>query len=493
VLLLGTIYFSTAVTTWPKAGGGLYNANLQAMRGDYTGGFVEVYRTDCLPLSISLSSASTYTQFSVDDIDGDGNNEVVAHAIDHVCAFDGSTGTPLWYYPIAAGHDATPLLEDVDSDGQMEVVIITRTRVAPGPVKVEAVNGADGSLEWSYTMSLNSLSTSSPTAYDIDGDGDKDVLAGCDDDTLYVLDGSTGTPLWKFGAGGDVKGTPAIGNGYIALADFSGRVYMLTFAGTLIWTYNAGSPIYASPVMGQLDGTGMTDVIVATLGSGAVIALRGDDGSLLWSYSMPTGVRTTPILADVDGDSELEVVVGDTAGNIRVLNAHTGVEEEAFATSPLTGINPYWAMISADIYPTYPGLEILITTDVAFRSAPNRTFIYSYDGVQLFFANNTGDASAIADVDNDGCMEFITENEGTYLPRGTRYSVYDSPTNADSSCVLLGRDTLSLSTGENALGSGGDEILRVYDQSGRIVPPFSYRHGVYLIIDRKGARKVLRW
>ncbi len=476
ILLTGNVRFTASVTTWPKAGGGFFNTNFQAMKGDYSGGFTEAYRTDCLPLSSSLIDASTYAQFAVEDVNGDGKNEVVVQAYDHVCAFDGATGNPLWYYSLDMGLDVTPFLADIDNDGGVEVVAVSRTRDISGPVRVMALSGANGTLEWSYTLSTSSLSTSSPTAYDLDGDGDMDVLIGCDDDTLYALDGSSGVPIWKFGADGDVRTTPALDNGYLVFSSFAGTVYSLNFSGGLLWSISLGDNIWASPVMGQLDGTGRADVVVATLGTGKVVALSGDNGSTLWTYSMPAGVRTTPVLADVDGDDTLEVVVGDVDGNIRVLNALNGILEQAFSTSPKTGVNPYWGMMAADIYPDAPGLEILITTDSIFRYQPNRTFIYSYDGTLLFYRDNSGDGSTVSDVDNDGCMEFIIENEGASVPPGQRYSVYDSPTNTGASCGILGRDSTDLSVGEIPRGSSGSAI---YDVSGRRRPSVG-RRGIYI-------------
>lgn len=482
-VVIGALRFSSAVINWPKAGGGLFNANFQAMKGDYTGGFVEVYRTDCLPMSSSINDANTYAQFAVEDINGDGKNEVVVQTEDHVCAFDGTSGTPLWYYPIDIGLDITPLLADVDNDGEIEVVAVSGTRDVPDLVKVMALRGVDGSLEWSYTLDSFSLSTSSPTAYDLDGDGDMDILVGCDNDTLYALDGSTGTPLWKFYAGSDVRTTPAVGSGYIIFSSFSGMVYALDFSGNVLWSISLGDSIWASPVMGQLDGVGRADVIVATLGSGTVKALSGDNGSVLWEYFMPTGVRATPVLADVDRDDTLEVVIGDMDGNISVINALSGTLEWSFSTSPATGINPYWSMITADIYPDVQGLEILITTEVSFRYYPNRTFIYSYNGSLLFYKDSTGDGATISDIDSDGCMEFITENDGPDVPEGQRYSVYDSPTNSGESCGLSVVDSAGVrreETGKPAF----------YDVSGRR-RFFLDENSIYFIREGRNGRKVL--
>jgi len=168
-------------------------------------------------------------------------------------------------------------------------------------------------------------------------------------------------------------------------------------------------------------------------------------------------------------------------GNIVILNALSGSFEGSFSTFPKTGINPYWSMMAADIYPTTPGLEILITTDSIFRYYPNRTFIYSYDGTLLFYRDNSGDGATISDVDNDGCMEFITENEGPSVPSGQRYSVYDSPTNTGASCGLLGRDSTGLDVREVPTGGSTDAI---YDVSGRRRPSTGER-GIYINRGRK--------
>jgi len=69
-LILGSLGYDATSLVWPKAGGSLHNTNFQAMGGDYSGGFVEIYRTDCSFLDPSISNTSTYTQFAIADITG---------------------------------------------------------------------------------------------------------------------------------------------------------------------------------------------------------------------------------------------------------------------------------------------------------------------------------------------------------------------------------------------------------------------------------------
>ncbi len=474
--------FDATVYIWPKAGGSLHNTNFQAMKGDYSGGFYVQYQTDCRLLNSSLQ-ASIYCQFSVDDINGDGLNEVVVQAADHVCAFKGTDGTPLWFsnltYPSL---DVTPLIEDINNDGLKEVVVVSRTRRFSGTTKIEALRGTDGSIIWSYTLSTRSITVSSPTAYDLDRDGDLDVLVGCNDDTLYALDGSTGSVLWKFPAGGDVRTTPAVDSNLLVFADYAGNVYMLNHSGSLVWSNTLSGNIWASPVMVDVNGLGNIDVIVATE-SGYVYALNGDDGSIIWSYLASGGIRATPAVGDVDNDSLKEVVIGDMGGNVYILNVSTGTLENSFSLTPSSPIYPYWSLVLADLYPI-SGLEIVISTEISFRGSPNHLYVYSHTGTRLFHVDTVGDGTTLADVDNDGCVEFVGEREGSGgPPPGTRYKVYDSPTNTGSACAPLGYDDDTKVSENKDLNEY--KSAEIYTVSGRRLKESSSR-GVFFI--RKGEK-----
>jgi len=119
-----------------------------------------------------------------------------------------------------------------------------------------------------------------------------------------------------------------------------------------------------------------------------VYALRGTDGSTLWSYGdlRTCGQSSSRKIGDIDGDGALEVVLTSYyIPHIIVLNGATG-------TVKWTWNNPVGV---------------------------------GFEGL------------AIADVDNDGCVEIVVGPNSSNV--GERFYVLDSPTPV-SGCGILGED-----------------------------------------------------
>jgi hypothetical protein len=72
------------------------------------------------------------------------------------------------------------------------------------PGSFEVLNGIDGSLKWEYPSdgSLLNVGSVSPTVFDLDGDGNTEVLLfGDQPRTLWVLDGETGSLIQEVDLG----------------------------------------------------------------------------------------------------------------------------------------------------------------------------------------------------------------------------------------------------------------------------------------------------
>ncbi|OAB60590.1 hypothetical protein AY599_13495 [Leptolyngbya valderiana BDU 20041] len=120
---------------------------------------------------------------------------------------------------IALNHDGTPLWEadtvfnfatseveltiaDVDGDGLTEVLVVGNNGSSPG--KLEVLNGSDGTLKWEYPSDGSGLNLGSvsPTVFDLDRDGNTEVLLfGSQSRTLWVLAGDTGQLIQEFDLG----------------------------------------------------------------------------------------------------------------------------------------------------------------------------------------------------------------------------------------------------------------------------------------------------
>lgn len=66
---------------------------------------------------------------------------------------------------------------------------------------------------------------------------------------LYTLDAVTGTPKWRFAAGGEVVGAPVVADGRVHFGSADHVLYTLDAAGgQLRWKLATGGEITGSPV-----------------------------------------------------------------------------------------------------------------------------------------------------------------------------------------------------------------------------------------------------
>ena len=139
------------------------------------------------------------------DINKDGKLEIVLQCgnpseASYVIALDGY-GNELWkintnmIMPLQNGQEGAPAIADIDGDGYPEIIIALYS-----DVPLEA-NGQiwcidrNGNVKWKTT--LPKKVSFHPAIGDVDGDGDLEILTGCDDGKLYCID-KNGNIKWSF-------------------------------------------------------------------------------------------------------------------------------------------------------------------------------------------------------------------------------------------------------------------------------------------------------
>ena len=233
---------------------------------------------------------------AVGDVDGDGFADIVFGSWDHrIYALD-RFGRALPGFPYLH-HDtvwSSPALYDVDGDGRVEIFIGSdSTPHRGGQLLSLDWNGGAVSLRWAQT--IGEIFQSSPAIADVDRDGRAEVVIGSGDlfgtvDSrrvwMWHADDGSRQVGWPVTVGAAVTGSPALGDldgdGRldVVIADRGGRLHALASNGSVIWSrFDPQAAYWSSPAIADLDGNGRQDVLIT--GVAGTYAVRGSDGARL--------------------------------------------------------------------------------------------------------------------------------------------------------------------------------------------------------------------
>jgi subtilisin family serine protease len=298
------------------------------------------FRSDgtLMPGFPTVTAPNYGSSVAIADVDADGFRDVVVVArggSPRKVTVVGHTGAVLssWDLPrltLAASIEPTPALGNFDEDPELEIVVAEASDSGgsdnAGVIHVYNLGGSEVPGWPRYTRSIT---ISSPSVADVDGDGREDIIVAHNyftsrDESLggvYVYDRQGRTLSgWPRLLGEVFWSTPAVGDldrdgrVEIVIGDLSNRIWVFrhdgqTFAG---WPQRMVWNNYHSTAIADIDGDRSPDVI-ATAGNGYVgggVYAWSSGGRPLPGFPLYTDAdaQAGPTIADVDGDGKVEII-----------------------------------------------------------------------------------------------------------------------------------------------------------------------------------------
>lgn len=302
------------------------------------------------------------------------------------------------FHNVFAGYYTAPFAVDFDADGDQDILLGTLANTGGYNLTVHLyTNNGQGVFSHSAVNGVNPSSIQvSPIAYDYDGDGDLDIIAGDKD----------GNFKYFTNAGANV---------------FSENTTL-----NFLTAFNLGT--YTAPALADLNGDGKAELIIGSShlsGSQGVAYLQNLGNN---TYERKTGMHdpfggidvgsdASPQFSDIDGDGDLDVMIANRSGSILCLRNDAG----KFNPIP-DHANPFFGLVTGTRFSlSYVDLNGDGQKDVVGPS--NTTFRYfirsgaSFTEVPLAsgpFANITTETygkADFADIDGDGDLDMILADE----------------------------------------------------------------------------------
>ena len=294
------------------------DGELELFFGDY-GGFVhgiDAQGNDLPGFPVELDgegSKQIWGSIAADDIDGDGEIELVVSCKNKHLYVISTSGNIEMDFDAAQYLMATPALADVDGDGLNEMIVAGYTSSSD----LFAVNH-DGTLVDGFPVSINEKVLRGAATVDLNGNGRADMVVGTESDDLILVVFDDGSYDILFDGNEKFKSAPSIttinGENIIFAGSDDGHLYGLNIDGEIRFDIVTGDKIRTSPAFVKLPSG--TAIVVGSY-DGYLYAVDSDGNTLPgWPVNTGSSIIIDPIVTDIDGDQTPDIITGNSLGQL---------------------------------------------------------------------------------------------------------------------------------------------------------------------------------
>jgi len=297
----------------------------------------------------NVTQIGKISSIQVTDINDDSVNEIVLGLSEKR-----EVSKPAWeeYY------------NNLNKSVERKTKILFRTLRNTGSVLLLSINGTH---IWNYTIndSVRAL-----YAYDVNGDGKKEIISGVgfmnidsyyeltgtdkkgeiwelidylvQNGSVYLLD-NKGKTIWEFeipSTDGDInKNVRSVysadinKDGYLEIlaGSSNGFLYVINLTGPMLWKYNASEPVMAISA-GDINNDRSIEVVVGT--NNGMIHAISSSGNLIWKYRIDGGITNIKIL-DLYGTGSNEIIVSSSDKHLYIFNGDGELSWRYFTSEPV--------------------------------------------------------------------------------------------------------------------------------------------------------------